>query len=192
MMYTENDDVPNSKANGTLCYLKSIQLNADVTEADFEPMNLDGYWVRSIGASKVDHLLCQVAGSSKCIEVTAKSGPCQVKMPIALIPGEESNQSIRSYLNRFPVLCNHATTGHKLQGQTKPSLFVSEWSYTRNWPYVVLSRVKSLKGLFLRKPLDPDADFSHDPRLPNMIERFRRNCAPADCDIDFTAQNVEE
>lgn len=192
LMYTENDDVPNKKANGTLCYLKSIQLHENVTEADFEPMNLDGFWVRSIDASKVDYLLCQIAGSTKCIEVFAKSSQCHVKMPIALIPGEETNQSIRSYMNRFPVLSNNATTGHKLQGQTKASLFVSDWCYTRNWPYVVLSRVKTLKGLFLRRQLDPDADYSHDPRLTSMLDRFRRNCAPADCDIDFTAQNIDE
>jgi hypothetical protein len=71
-------------------------------------------------------------------------------MPIKLMPGEKTREVVWATVNRFPLLINHATTGHKLQGQTKPSLYISEWHYGANWPYVVLSRVKTLKGLFLR------------------------------------------
>jgi hypothetical protein len=70
-----------------------------------------------------------------------------------------------AHINCFRVLPNHATTGHKLQGQTKESLLISAWYYGKNWPYVVLSWVKRLTGLFLRVELDPSHDFSLDPRL---------------------------
>ena len=45
----------------------------------------------------------------------------------------------------FPILVNHACTGHKLQGQSKHHHLISSWSYTTNWPYVML---------FLRKPME--------------------------------------
>ena len=76
-------------------------------------------------------------------------------------------------INRFPVLINHATMGHKLHGQTKSSLCISDWHYGATWPYVVLSRVTSLRGLFLLKPLLADHDFSHDERLTQMLTRMR-------------------
>jgi hypothetical protein len=38
-------------------------------------------------------------------------------MPIELIPGMKMRHPVSANMNRFPVLTNHATTGHKLQGQ---------------------------------------------------------------------------
>jgi hypothetical protein len=48
---------------------------------------------------------------------------------------------------------NHTTTGHKLQGKTVKLLGIAEWSKVKNWAYVVLSRIKTLGGLFLMKPI---------------------------------------
>ena len=48
---------------------------------------------------------------------------------------------------------------------------VGSWSYSfRNWAYVVLSRVKSLNGLFLCKPLDVNQTFEGDKDL-ELFER---------------------
>jgi len=149
LMYTENDDVPNGIANGTLCHLLKVVLHPHVTENDFKFINVDGYYVRTIDASNVDYLLCKFADSDRTFRVEANLVACKISMPIELIPGEKTKKVVRAMVNRFPLLINHATTGHKLQGQTKPSLYISEWHYGANWPYVVLSRVKTLKGLFL-------------------------------------------
>jgi hypothetical protein len=54
---------------------------------------------------------------------------------------------------------NHTTTGHKLQGKTVKLLGIAEWSKVKNWAYVVLSRIKTLGGLFLMKPIPEDIDF---------------------------------
>ena len=54
---------------------------------------------------------------------------------------------------QLPVNMNDATTGHKLQGMSKDKLIVPSWTMVPNWIYVVLSRVRSLKGLFLLKPI---------------------------------------
>eukprot|EP00985_Skeletonema_marinoi_P012782 scaffold6259_cov75-Skeletonema_marinoi.AAC.10 len=58
-------------------------------------------------------------------------------------------------ITQIPVNSNIATTGHKLQGISKNTLIVNNWDYKFvNWVYVVLSRVRTCKGLFLMRPLD--------------------------------------
>ena len=180
MMHTENKDVANEIANGTLCFLKSVVLEEGITEDDITLMNIDGYWVRTIETSKVSHLLMRFGGKDEneqprtdTFEVRAESKTCRVHFPIELIPGESVRRYVRMSIKAFPLLMNYATTGHKLQGQTKENLLVSAWNYQKNWPYVVLSRVKTLKGLFLRTKLDPKHDFSHDPRLTKMLKKMR-------------------
>ena len=42
--------------------------------------------------------------------------------------------------------------GHKLQGLTKDQLSIYSQNKSINWIYVVLSRVRTIKGLFLIKP----------------------------------------
>jgi hypothetical protein len=174
LMYTENHDVPNGIANGTLCNLVKVVLHSHVTEADFDTMNIDGYFVRTIDATKVNYLLCKIHGSARTFEVRANTVSCKMDLPFELTPGEKIRKVVRAKANRFPVLINHATTGHKLQGQTKSSLCISDWHYGANWPYVVLSRVTSLKGLFLLKPIRKEHDFSHDARLTRMLNRMRK------------------
>lgn len=183
LMYTENHDVSNGIANGTLCYLEKVVLREGVRETDFQMMNIDGYWVRTIDASKVDHLLCRFEKSNRTFKVKASNIGCKINMPMELIPGQSIRQTVHATVNRFPVLLNNCTTGHKLQGQTKENLLVSEWYYGKNWPYVVLSRVKTLKGLFLKEPLRENHDFSYDNRLTRMLARMRqRSPAPYDPD----------
>ena len=57
LMYTENTDVPNGIANGTLSHLVHVKLHKNVTDEDFHMMNIDGVWVRMVDASNVDYLL---------------------------------------------------------------------------------------------------------------------------------------
>ena len=56
-------------------------------------------------------------------------------------------------ITQIPIMMNDATTGHKLQGMSVNKLIIVSWSFKENWVYVVLSRVRTLKGLFLLKPL---------------------------------------
>jgi hypothetical protein len=172
LMYTENSNVPNGEANGTLSRLIKVYLRHETTQDDFVFMNIDGFWVRTIDASKVDYLLCQIDGTDRQLKVYAQINQCTINFPITILPGNRKHPLVAA-MNRFPVLPNHATTGHKLQGQSKENLLISAWFYGKNWPYVVLSRVKRLSGLFLRTPIDPEHDFSLDPLLIQMLNSFR-------------------
>jgi hypothetical protein len=74
---------------------------------------------------------------------------------------------------QFSVLSNTATTGHKLQGATLDNLFVHDWEYQLNWPYVVLSRVRTMKGIKFRLPLSLDlSKYAMSEDLKNMLECF--------------------
>ena len=79
-------------------------------------------------------------------------------------------------IKQLPVTSNIATTAHKLQGSGVDSLFVHTWHYKDNWPYVVLSRVKTIRGLWLREPLSYDLKrYAMSPIVKRKIEHFRNN-----------------
>ena len=53
-------------------------------------------------------------------------------------------------MTQFPVNCNIATTCHKLQGKTFQKLVINSLNYgTKNWIYVVLSRLTTFNGLII-------------------------------------------
>jgi hypothetical protein len=81
---------------------------------------------------------------------------------------------------QIPAYINDATTGHKLQGMSKDVIVVSLWptgglaSMFKNWEYVVLSRVRTLSGLYLVEPIDMDKLFKPSSELKKYIENARR------------------
>ena len=79
-------------------------------------------------------------------------------------------------VKQVPVNCNIATTGHKLQGMSKDVLIVNDWNYRcTNWVYVVLSRVRTLAGLYLMKPLDLERSFNVPESLIRFEQRLKDN-----------------
>ena len=73
---------------------------------------------------------------------------------------------------QIPLISNNATTGHKLQGASVDMLYVPSWSYTLNWPYVVLSRVWTLEGLFIGKALNSSKSFEIPEALTRLLHTF--------------------
>ena len=54
------------------------------------------------------------------------------------------------------------------------ALFVHSWHYATNWVYVILSRVKTMKGLYLRMKLSGDLKKYRLPgALTRMLQHFR-------------------
>ena len=77
-------------------------------------------------------------------------------------------------LNQFPFVRNTATTGHKLQGKTVEAILAYAFRYSVNWPYVVMSRVTTMDGLYLRKRLSDDlSNYTVPPELTEMLVRLR-------------------
>ena len=71
-------------------------------------------------------------------------------------------------------------TGDKLQGASVDNILVNDWVYTQNWHYVVLSRVRTMAGLYLMQPLSEDLSlYTCPPAYFTMIEHFRSTCLAA-------------
>jgi len=88
--------------------------------------------------------------------------------------------SFRCKMKQIPANSNDATTGHKLQGMSKDAIIVSSWptgglaAMFKNWEYVVLSRVRTLSGLYLVKPIDMDKSFQPSPQLASYMDKIRK------------------
>jgi PIF1-like helicase len=195
LMLVSNEDVPNGHANGTRVLLEAVVLNEG---SILETASFDGYKCHVVGASSVKHLVCSLAGNpSKMFIIQAKKLNCKVR---ATIPRNEINDiplkvsvNFAMTITQFPVLVNCATTGHKLQGQTKDTLFIMVWSAVRNWNYVALSRVRTRKGLYLFSPLPANTSFAIHDDLQTMYATLRVQsplpaCYPNNPDTSFTVE----
>ncbi|EJK45503.1 hypothetical protein THAOC_35877, partial [Thalassiosira oceanica] len=70
-------------------------------------------------------------------------------------PHDDASTALKmsAKFTQIPVNSSDAITGHNLQGLTKDTLVVYEWDSDTCWIYVVLSRVRTLKGLYLIRPI---------------------------------------
>ena len=80
--------------------------------------------------------------------------------------------------NQFPVISNSCTTGHKLQGCTVELILANDWYYGANWAYVVLSRVKTMDGLFIHQHLSENlTKYEKPPAMKRMLASFAQKIA---------------
>lgn len=100
----------------------------------------------------------------------------EVLKPNALQTKGDEREKLKMQAIQVPLISNDATTGLKLQGSGVSSLFVHKWSYVTNWPYVMLSRVKTKNGLYLRQPLSWDLSrYAVPAPLLQMLDNMRRH-----------------
>jgi hypothetical protein len=78
---------------------------------------------------------------------------CQQGNPIPL--------TFKTKMTQFPINLADAVTGHKLQGRTLDKIITTGWGYSfsKNWEYIVLSRVKTRADLFLLEELNLDKSY---------------------------------
>ena len=164
IMITENLDVQNSMANGSMCIFRGLKLkNPNKT---MECINIDGYYVNCVEADDIEYMEVELLEHKKENEpgeikrITPKKGrSLQAKIPIPEYGSPFDHKTKRTAGTRiqfvqFPLNISSASTVHKLQGRSIDNLMVSSFDYTDNWIYVVLSRVKTIKGLFLMSELN--------------------------------------
>ena len=120
--------------------------------------NYNGYKVFAANIYDLECLIMKLACTGQMVELQPEEFSVEMKLPgsASVIKGFKMAQ--------FAVNMSLATTGHKLQGMTMDILILAEISLVPNWLYVVLSRVTTLKGLYLMQPLSKD-----------MFKRISRN-----------------
>ena len=171
VMGTSNDDVKNGLANGTTSTFRKVSLKAGKIA---KPIKMHGCWVNAIDIGDIDHIElewqdCHFRGTYKMFPTKRAF---DVRFPIVEC-GVMMRVPARLDFDYFAIIINHATTGHKLQGKSMDALVVAEWSKTKNWAYVVLSRVRTLDGLYFLKPIPTNIDFNPMPLYLRMMERLR-------------------
>ena len=84
---------------------------------------------------------------------------------------------LKCNMYQLPINLNDATTGHKLQGMSKDVVIISSWpkgGLFKNWEYVVLSRVRTVTGLYLFEPIDMDKSFKPSEELTLFFKRAKK------------------
>ena len=105
-----------------------------------------------------------------------KTYSCTIQFPLTSDCEDLTMHLGNARVAQIPVNSNIATTGHKLQGMSKDTLIVNSWNYQfSNWIYVVLSRVRTLSGLFLCRPLDLHRPFIVPEKLIQFETRMKQN-----------------
>jgi hypothetical protein len=169
-MCITNDNLDEGRGNGTLCKCINVKLKQNGRERKWK--NWDGKKVWTVGINNVDwieleHFPTQ-GNSRRTFKLTPQTFSATINFPLSEgITVKLGNASI----TQIPINANIATTGHKLQGMSKDILIINDWNYKcANWIYVVLSRVRTLKGLYLMKPLDLNKKFN----VPQELIRFEQ------------------
>ena len=190
VMLTENIDVFNGLANGTRATVQTVSLH---TGHNFFQVNVGNLLVKGIYASSIEHIMLKHINSGNQTTQTFKVQPKQrtfrVAIPVplefaTLYNNQKKNEVFTMRANQIPIIVNNATTGHKLQGTGVDNLFVHAWSYKRNWPYVILSRVRQRNGLFLRHKIDKNiSKYAMDDDLISFIAYFK-NLLPQQNPLD--------
>ena len=155
VMISDNIDVEHSIANGTMLTFKSVKLKKGIEDCSI--VNINGYFVRCVEASTLDHVEVILEGNPsgqgiRRIELCTRIAKGKFSDPGSIIEGRReihTRKEKRLQLSQFPFNVANARTVHKLQGKSLEKLLISNWSYTVNWVYVVLSRVRTLNKLFI-------------------------------------------
>ena len=158
----ENIDVQNCIANGAMCKFIGLRLK-EGAENCVETILIDGFLVNCVEACHVHSISVEMMDGNhddnkpKVIELFSHNVTACVHYPLPF-DGPITKQTKRIWrkmkFEQFPVNVANARTVHKLQGRSIKNIVVSNWDYTGNWVYVVLSRCSTLQGVFLRKPLN--------------------------------------
>lgn len=105
-----------------------------------------------------------------------KTELCTPKISIKQYYNSTKPITFQCKMKQIPANINDATTGHKLQGISKDVIIITSWptgglaAMFKNWEYVVLSRVRTLSGLFLIHPIDMDKSFKPSKELTRYME----------------------
>lgn len=96
---------------------------------------------------------------------------------------------------QFPIVRNSGTTGHKLQGRTVVNIFILGWKYQMNCPYVVLSRVTTMDGVYLQEKLDEDLSHYAVPesltRMPPGLAWWKLNILTTQTTTIFSQTKIK-
>ena len=179
-MLTKNESVREAKANGTRAIFREISLKHG-EEPFFVQMGdirVPAVYASSVKSVTLEHVNKGVKPSRFSMEPKKFHATANIPTSREAMSSSKPSDRVEFPIELFqvPVVSNSATTGHKLQGSGVDNLLVSEWFNEASWIYVILSRVKTRAGLFLRHELKPNIALHKIPdALRRKVNRFKTN-----------------
>ena len=171
-MITSNVNLKNGLGNGTRCLGISLQLKKGCA---LKCKTWDGRMVHTVSCLDVEYMTCETISNNKNEKPRRYKLEQEKDMVSIRMKLSNMTHKIKVRIIQFVVNSNKATTVHKLQGVSLDRMVVRSWSYKfPNWVYVVLSRVRTLDGLFICKKLDENKTFEVDPKLLQEEERLQK------------------
>ena len=114
-----------------------------------------------------DYLLVHVPGSTVRFQ-NLPLGTVPVKLEAVRV--HVHGHKTKLYVSQFPVRLNYGWTTHKLQGKTEDRLVLATTNRHLNFNYTALSRVRSLKDLYILKGVKLTVDlFNHHSEEHDML-----------------------
>ena len=155
-MCNSNDGLKqHGTANGSQARLLRVKLKENPQSYRCEIWDNKKVW--TVCASEVEFVEFEhhpkKDGESRRFQLKPKKVSVEVKVLPHDSMEEKDKVRMKCSVTQIPVNASDAITGHKLQGLTKDNVIVFSWSNSTNWIYVVLSRVRTLSGLFLFQKL---------------------------------------
>lgn len=174
MMLTQNQDVPSGQANGSRVRVKEVRAKPG---EESSPLKLDcGTVIQVFLASQVECIVVEQEREDivpRVFEVRTENWTFETELEIG-----STNLKVRMKGSQIPLISNSCTTGHKLQGCTVDDILVNDWVYDQNWAYVVLSRVRTMDGLYIRQKLSRNlAKYKKNDKIKEMLDTFRDEIA---------------
>jgi hypothetical protein len=112
----------------------------------------NGFKVNSAHITDIDCIILKLQSDGRHVELQS-----EMFYPSIKFHGCNNKNQLKGYhVLQFPINLCLAITGHKLQGMTVDIMILSEIYLKQNWLYVMLSRVTTLQGLYLMKPLSKE------------------------------------
>ena len=179
IMLNSNEHIEHDRGNGTLARFKKVVLKEDRM---LKTKIWDGHHINTVSVDDVKFIVCEhwkdnvdnnIHRPQRYFKLYPEVTKVEIKMN--LFGSKKKLVFGNQYIKQFGILVNTATTGHKLQGLSMDYIIIVSWFYgSKNWVYVVLSRVRKLSGLYLFKPLDFEKYFKQDNKLTKHIRDLAR------------------
>ena len=174
-MCVDNDDlndgpVESRRGNGTQCRVVGLKMK---DQAEKRVKMWDGRKVWTVSCKDVEYIEFEKLTGGR-FKMTPSTRTVAVK---------DNGMEMKCKITQFMVNSSDAVTGHKLQGMTKDNVIVVSWNKRINWIYVVLSRPRTLGGLYSFKRLrfkdikKPESFKEYQA----FMERMRRLEARGEC-----------
>ena len=141
-------------------------------------IKIDGYYVNCVEAKDVEYIEMISDHNGKTIQIKAEKPVINiVELPDVIDGFEVDKNTTRTdhtvQMLQFPVLAANAVTVHKLQSRSIDSVVACEWCKVENWIYVLLSRVKTIEGLYIREPLLVEACKAMAEECKKFLQRLK-------------------